>query len=101
MLLGGSLPVSDASNETEADKSQIQVISLFKRNTLSEKREASTVLLPSRRFETGSHDHATKHFLSANELVMFSQPSPAHEITVVVAYLKAAAWISRRFFQAK
>ena len=27
-------------------------------------------------FKTRGHDHATNHFLSANELMMFSQPSP-------------------------
>ena len=103
-VTGGSFPVSNASHETEADESQsdLQVISLFKRNTYF-LREASsgystasfTVL------RNGRSWSRIQPFSVANELVMFSQLSPAHEITAVVAYLKAAAWISRRFFQAK
>ena len=69
-VAGGSFPDSNASHGTAADKSQsdLQVISLFKRNTYFVRGVRSGYSTASRGFETGGHDdHATNHFLSANE----------------------------------
>ena len=48
-------------------------------------------------FETGGHDHATNHFLSANELMMFSQSRPwnCHCYGFLVG--KSAEWATGDF----
>ena len=54
----------------------LQVISLLTQNVYFLREARGGYSAAPCEFETGGHDHATNHFLSANELMMFSQPSP-------------------------
>lgn len=73
MSLGGLFQFQMRHLEPQGD---LQVISLLTQNVYFLREARGGYSTAPCGFKTGGHDHATNHFLSANELMMFSQPSP-------------------------
>ena len=73
MSLGGLFQFQMRHLEPQGD---LQVISLLIQNVYFLREARGGYSTAPCGFKTGGHVHATNHFLSANELMMFSQPSP-------------------------
>ena len=73
MSLGGHFQFQMRHLEPQGD---LQVISLLIQNVYFLREARGGYSTAPCGFETGGHDHATNHFPSANELMMFGQPNP-------------------------
>ena len=73
MSPGGLFQFQTRHLEPQGD---LQVISLLTQNVYFLREARGGYSTAPCGFETGGHDHATNHFPSANELMMFGQPNP-------------------------